>query len=141
MQISIAMSHWYGSRFWFLKHHKYRTITENHLGYPVVVQSQGDLAARQGVQEQDLQKLLAAKHLPTLRVDLCACSLQAESLPLCSLNPSRVSYTSCNYSPPCWGRPYSVIITSACLSISVPLLLYPIKHEPVNCQVSFANYP
>lgn len=63
MQIFIATSRWIDSRF--LKHHKYWTIGETHLGYPTLSQSQGDVAAR-----QVLCKLLAAAHLPALN-DCC----------------------------------------------------------------------
>jgi hypothetical protein len=64
MQILITMSHWSGWRF--LKHHKYWTIAEIHLGYSVVDKSQGDLGAWQGVWGQDQREFLGDTQLSAL---------------------------------------------------------------------------
>lgn len=74
--------------FWFLKHHKYWTVTETWLGYTTVAQSQGDLMARRSTWEQVPCEVQATAHFPALDIsylrltelNLCACSLQAAPL-------------------------------------------------------------
>lgn len=44
MQILIAVSIWSGSRF-LKHHHEYQNISETHLGYPAVAQSQGEVCS------------------------------------------------------------------------------------------------
>lgn len=55
--------------FQFLKHYKYWVTFETCLRYSAVVQSQDDLAARQGIQGQDSRQLLSAAYLSALDAD------------------------------------------------------------------------
>lgn len=78
MQILLAMSHWSGPGFLFLKHHKYRTAVE------IDPQDQGDIALGRASVGKGPCKLLAAAHLPTPRLtglNICACGLQVTPLP------------------------------------------------------------
>lgn len=51
--------------FWFLKHHNYWAFTQRLLEYSAIVQRQGDLAARQGIQGQSRREFqVPHKSLP-----------------------------------------------------------------------------
>lgn len=70
MPIFIPIKPWSSSRFfWFLKHQKYWTIEEIHLGYPALAQSQGNVVSKQGIWGHVLCNLLAAT--PLLALDAC----------------------------------------------------------------------
>lgn len=117
--------------FLFLMHHKYWTIAKAHLGLPTIAQSQGDLATRQGIWEQDSCELLVTAYLFTLGVSHPELCLQpARSgvlLPQVLLLSSRQVVWAAAEEILCCGLAQlaNVMIFAAALSHTAPIPLIP----------------